>query len=220
MVRDLSKEPRYGGSSAAARRKRLEDPADFPRMALLVRAAQAGDLAALDAVIAVLTPTVLHVLRALLGTERRDVEAMTRDVLVSIVTALPDWRGECTLLHFATRIAARRAVAAAPPAQRSFLGRLLLFWRGRSRWASAATWEQAAADRRRELLRTFFGELPEVQGEAMVLRLALGYSLREIALISTTPVAVVRSRLRLAKEALRARIEADPDWDEVWGDDA
>ena len=186
-------------------------------MALLVRAAQAGDLAALDAVIAVLTPTVLHVLRALLGTERRDVEDMTRDVLVSIVTALPDWRGECTLLHFATRIAARRAVAAAPPAPRSFLGRLL-GWRGR--WASAATWEQAAADRRRELLRTFFGELPEVQSEAMVLRLALGYSLREIALISSTPVAVVRSRLRLAKEALRARIEADPDWDEVWGDDA
>jgi len=80
MVRDFSKEPRYGGRRAAARRKRLEDPADFPRMAVLVRAAQAGDLAALDAVIAVLTPTVLHVLRALWGTERRDVEVMTRDV--------------------------------------------------------------------------------------------------------------------------------------------
>jgi len=219
MARDFSKEPRYRGVSAAARRKRLEDSADFPRMALLVRAAQAGDLAALDAVIAVLTPTVLHVLRALLGTERRDVEAMTRDVLVSIVTALPDWRGECTLLHFATRIAARKAVAAPPPAPRTFLGRLL-GWQGGSRWASPATWDQAVADRRRELLRAFFGELPDVQGEAMLLRLALGYSLQEIALISTAPVAVVRSRLRLAKEALRARIEADPDWDEVWGDDA
>ena len=85
---------------------------------------------------------------------------------------------------------------------------------------TAAPWEEELADRRRQLLRTFFGELPEDQGEAMVLRLALGYSLREIALISTTSIAVVRNRLRLAKEAMRARIEADPDWDEVWGDDA
>ena len=85
---------------------------------------------------------------------------------------------------------------------------------------SATPWDEEVADRRRALLRAFFGELPEDQGEVLVLRLALGYSLREIALICTTSVTVVRSRLRLAKEALRARIEADPDWDEVWGDDA
>jgi len=218
MARDFSKEPRTGGGSAAARRKALEDPADFPRMALLVRAAQAGDLAAVDAIIAVLTPAVLHIIRALWGTKRHDVEAMTCDVLVSIVAALPDWRGECTLLHFATRIAARRAVAAAPSQPSTFLTRL--GWRRRTRWVSATPWEEELADRRRELLRTFFGELPEEQGEAMVLRLALGYSLQEIALISRTSLAAVRNCLRLAKDALRARIEADPDWDEVWGDDA
>jgi RNA polymerase sigma-70 factor (ECF subfamily) len=218
MARDFSKGPRYDGSSAAARRKGLEDPVDFPRMALLVRAAQAGDVAAVDAIIAVLTPTVLHILRALWGAKRHDVEAMTRDVLVSIVAALPGWRGECTLLHFATRIAARRAAAAAPPPPRTLLERL--GWRGSRRWVPAAPWAEDLADRRRELLRTFFSELPEVQGEAMVLRVALGYTLQEIALISTTPMAVVRSRLRLAKEALRARIEADPDWDDVWGEDA
>jgi RNA polymerase sigma-70 factor (ECF subfamily) len=218
MARDFSKEPRNGRSSAAARQNGLEDPADFPRMALLVRAAQGGDIAAVDAIVAVLTPTVLHVLRALWGTKRHDVETMTRDVLVSIVAALPGWRGECTLLHFATRIAARRAAAAAPPPPRPWLDRL--GWRMRGRWVTAVPWEEGLADRRRELLRTFFGELPEDQGEAMVLRLALGYSLQEIALISSTSIAVVRNRLRLAKEAMRARIEADPDWDEVWGDDA
>jgi RNA polymerase sigma-70 factor, ECF subfamily len=218
MARDLSNEPRNTRSSAAARREGLEDPADFPRMALLMRAAQAGDVLALEAIIAVLTPTVLHIIRALWGPKRPDVETMTRDVLVSIVAALPGWRGECTLLHFATRIAARRAVAAAPPPERTLFGRF--GWRSRPRWASVATWDQVLADRRRELLRTFFGELPEEQGEAMVLRLALGYSLQEIALISSAPVATVRSRLRLAKDALRARIEADPDWDEVWGDEA
>jgi len=218
MGRDFRKDPRLAGGSAAARQNTLEDPADFPRMALLVRAAQAGDIAAIDAIIAVLTPTVLHVIRALWGTKREDVEAMTRDVLVAIVTALPSWRGDCTLLHFATRIAARRAVAAAPRASLTWRDRLGMF--GRGRWMSLTPWEEELAERRRDLLRTFFSELPEAQGETMVLRLALGYSLQEIALISKTPLAVVRNRLRLAKEALRARIEADPDWDELWGDDA
>jgi DNA-directed RNA polymerase specialized sigma24 family protein len=218
MARDFSQGPRFDGGSAAARHNALENPADFPRMALLMRAAQAGDVAALDAIVAVLTPTVLHVIRALWGAKRHDLEPMTRDVLVAIVNELPSWRGECTLLHFATRIAARRAVAAAPPAPRSFFERL--GWTGRSRWMSATPWDEALADRRRAFLRTFFNELPDDQGEAMVLRLALGYSLQEIALISTASIAAVRNRLRLAKEALRARIEADPDWDELWGDDA
>jgi DNA-directed RNA polymerase specialized sigma24 family protein len=218
MARDFRKDPRLPGASAAVRQKTLEDPADFPRMALLVRAAQAGDIAAVDAIIAFLTPTVLHVIRALWGTQREDVETMTRDVLVSIVTALPTWDGECTLLHFATRIAARRAAAASPPAQGTVWHRLGML--GRGRWISPTPWEEQLAERRRALLRTFFGELPEDQGETLVLRLALGYSLREIALISKTPVTVVRNQLRLAKEALRARIEADPDWDELWGDDA
>ena len=187
-------------------------------MALLVRAAQAGNIAAVDAVIAVLTPTVLHVIRALWGSKREDLEAMARDGLVAIVMALPTWRGDCTLLHFATRIAASRAASAAPPAPRTLWERLGRF--GRGRWISPTPWEEELAERRRALLRTFFGELPEAQGETLVLRLALGYSLQEIALISKTPLAVVRNRLRLAKEALRARIEADPDWDELWGDDA
>src|SRR5689334_11128980 len=182
MARDFSQEPR-GVHSAAARQSGLEDPADFPRMAILVRAAQGGDVAAVEAIVAVLTPTVLHVLRALWGPRRDDLEAIARDVLVSIVAALPSWRGECTLLHFATRIAARRAVAA-PPTARRLLDRL--GWRKRARWVSATPWAEELADRRRELLRTFFGELPEIQGEAMVLRLALGYSLEEIALISST----------------------------------
>jgi RNA polymerase sigma-70 factor (ECF subfamily) len=216
MAREFSKGPRFEGGSAAVRRKGLDQPADFPRMALLVRAAREGDAAAVDAIVAVLTPVVLHVNRALWGMRRRDVDAMTRDTLVSIITALPSWRGECTLLHFATRIAARRA-AAAPPEARGPLERLvdLVFRR-----SAIPPWNEKLADRRRSLLRSFFADLPEPQGETVVLRLALGYSLREIAYISTTSVPAVRNRLRLAKEALRARIESDSDWDELWGEEA
>lgn len=38
----------------------------------------------------------------------------------------------------------------------------------------------------------------------------LGYSLDEIAEASGTPLNTIRSRLRLAKQALRRKIEADP----------
>jgi RNA polymerase sigma-70 factor (ECF subfamily) len=217
MARDWSKEPRHNGGRAAARQKGLDDPADFPRMALLMRAAQAGDAAATDAMIAVLTPTVLHVIRALWGTRRPDVETMTRDALVAIVAGLPAWTGECTLLHFATRVAVRHAVTAAPE-PRSLLDRLSTL--GGRRWISVTPWEEQLGDRRRALLRDFYDKLPEAQGEAMILRLTLGYSLQEIALITSSPISVVRNRLRFAKEALRAHIEATPDEDELWGEDA
>ena len=185
-------------------------------MALLVRAAQSGDEAAVSALVAVLTPTVFHVIRALWGPQRADLAALTSDVVVGIVRGLPTWRGECTLLHFAARIAARRAVAAPPPDPPPLFRRILRR-RGSDVWGTP--WEEELRDRRRELLRTVFSELPDTQGEAMILRLALGYSLEEIALVTTTPVAVVRSRLRSAKDALRARIEADPDWYAIWGED-
>jgi RNA polymerase sigma-70 factor (ECF subfamily) len=53
----------------------------------------------------------------------------------------------------------------------------------------------------------------------MVMRLALGYSVEEIATITCAPINTVRSRLRLAKDALRSRIEADPKWAELWGNE-
>ena len=65
-------------------------------------------------------------------------------------------------------------------------------------------------------MRTLLGEIPDAQAETIVLRLALGHSIDEIAVITTAPINTVRSRLRLAKEALRSRIEADPRWAELW----
>jgi RNA polymerase sigma-70 factor (ECF subfamily) len=53
-------------------------------------------------------------------------------------------------------------------------------------------------------------ELPAGQGETLALRVVLGSSIKEIAEATQVPVNTVRSRLRLAKEALRKRIEEDP----------
>jgi RNA polymerase sigma-70 factor (ECF subfamily) len=51
---------------------------------------------------------------------------------------------------------------------------------------------------------------PADQAEAIALLIVLGWSLAEGARVPDVPVNTVRSRVRLAKKALRAAIEADP----------
>ena len=70
------------------------------------------------------------------------------------------------------------------------------------------------------MVRALLDDLPEEQSEALALRFMLGWSLLEIAEASGAPVNTVRSRLRLAKEALRRRVEADPALAEDFGFDA
>jgi RNA polymerase sigma-70 factor (ECF subfamily) len=53
-------------------------------------------------------------------------------------------------------------------------------------------------------------DLPSEQAEALAMRVVLGWSLKEIAVYGSVPLNTVRSRLRLAKEALRRRIELAP----------
>jgi hypothetical protein len=70
--------------------------------------------------------------------------------------------------------------------------------------------EKMAAARRKELIRTLLDALPEEQAEVLVVRITIGWSLKDIATTSGAPFNTVRSRLRLAKETLRRRIADDP----------
>jgi RNA polymerase sigma-70 factor (ECF subfamily) len=182
----------------------------------VVQRAQAGDATAIGQVVAELAPGVLRAVRALLGREHPDVEDLAQDVLLTVMAALPDFRGESTLLHFAVRIAARKSVFVRRRS-RSVLGWLESLWRSEYpvRQAPSSTHEEVRAERRRALLRTLLTELPDAQAEALALRVLYGHSIEEIASITRTPFNTVRSRLRLAKEALRERIEAEPRWAEL-----
>jgi len=182
-----------------------------------IQAAREGDPAAIDKILAFLTPPLLKAVRALTGPEHPDLEDLVQEVLIGVIDALPSFRGDCTLLHFAIRIAIRRTSAAR---RRS---RMILGWIDRLRSQQmplltepTSPRDATIADRRRQLLRTLLGEIPDAQAETIVLRLALGHSIDEIAAITTAPINTVRSRLRLAKEALRSRIQADPRWAELW----
>jgi RNA polymerase sigma-70 factor (ECF subfamily) len=151
-----------------------------------------------------------------MGPENPDVEDVVQDVLLGVIDAIPSFREECTLLHFAIRITIRRTTAAR---RRS---RWVLDWLQKMRRdeepisnASGSPCEATIAERRRELLRALLREMPPPQAETLMLRLALGHSIEEIASITKAPLNTVRSRLRLAKEALRTRIGNDPRWAEL-----
>ena len=174
----------------------------------LVAAAGNGDPASVRRVLGRVAPSVQRVVRAVLGPTSRQVkghdEDVTQEALLAVVHALGSFRGECGFLHYACRIAARVAVAAR-----------------RTRAAQVETLDldsalelpvpgdDPEAPRRRALLRALLDELPEAQAETLVLRVMLGYSMAEVAEATSVPLNTARSRLRLAKEALRSRIEGD-----------
>jgi len=182
----------------------------------LLQAARAGDTAAIDHIVASLFAPVMKAARALMGPEHPDVEDVVQDVLLGVVDAIPSFREECTILHFAIRIAIRRTTAARRRS-RWILGWLQKMRRGEEPLTSApaSPCEATIAERRRELLRNLLREMPPAQAETLMLRLALGHSVEEIASITNAPLNTVRSRLRLAKEALRTRVGQDPRWAEL-----
>jgi RNA polymerase sigma-70 factor (ECF subfamily) len=204
------------GQAIAPARPLVRGGAGHERLTPLVRRAQQGDPDAVNQVVADLAPGVLRALTALLGRQHPDIEDQAQDVLLAVIQALPEFRGESTLLHFAVRIAARKSVLV-KRRSRSVLGWLQSFWQGEHplRQSPTPALEELRGERQRALLRLLLSELPDVQAEALLLRVVCGHSIEEISTITQTPFNTVRSRLRLAKEALRQRIEAEPKWAEL-----
>lgn len=180
----------------------------------LARAAAEGDVQATAKLLRAVGPTVAGVVRAILGSHP-DVDDVVQQSLIALVQALPSFRGECEPAGYAGRIAARTAVAARKrsrvQAARTTAVDDEAFPPGSSPTPEGAT----AGARRMELIRELLGQIPEEQAECLALRVVLGWTLEEVAETTGVPVNTVRSRVRLAKEALRRRIEADPRFAEL-----
>lgn len=204
------------GQPIARARPLVRGGAGHERLTPLVLRAQQGEPDAVNQVVAELAPGVLRALTALLGRQHPDIEDLAQDVLLAVIHALPEFRGESTLLHFAVRIAARKSVLV-KRRTRSVLGWLESFWQGEHplRQSPTPALEELRGERQRALLRLLLSELPDAQAEALLLRVVCGHSIEEISTITQTPFNTVRSRLRLAKEALRQRIDAEPQWAEL-----
>lgn len=182
-------------------------PADVSADGRVERAVE-GDVAAIREILEAVAPRVHAVARRVLGPGDPDTEDVTQEALIALVRALPSFRGEGTVAAFAARIGVRTAVASRNRRRRRAERRRALEREPTPARVEGA--EPSPSSRRLRILRELLEDLPAGQGETLALRVVLGCSLAEIAESTEVPLNTVRSRLRLAKEAMRRRIEADP----------
>jgi len=210
-----SRRPDEGEPADAAGGARATDD-----LAPLAQAARRGEPRATPTLLAAVAPAVLKVARSVLGPHNPDVEDVVQESLVGFLGALTTFRGQCSTLHFASRVAtltalkARRRVGSRPDIHAGVAD-------GAEGIATtdATPLQLVVAARRREAVRALLAELPAPQGEALTMHLLLGYSVTDIAAAADAPAPTIRSRLRLAKEALRARIATDPSLDDALRDE-
>jgi len=172
----------------------------------LARRAADGDTRATKLLLEKVAPRIVRAVRAILGPADPEVEDAAQLALIAFIQALPTFRGESDPAFFAARIAVRTASAVR---RKRRLRRM-----GQDASVEVDSLEgrpvDLAATRRRATVRALLDELPEEQSEAIALRFMLGWSLADIARVSSAPLNTVRSRIRLAKEALRRHIKGDP----------
>jgi RNA polymerase sigma-70 factor (ECF subfamily) len=192
-------------------------PSNEERARDLSTRAAAGDLAATQDFLAYVWPTLTRVAAGVLGGRHPDLDDAVQQSMIALVRALPAFRGECHPAGYASRITLRVALRVRRNVRRDVARREALDQLGADDDAAPIAHDDALGSRRRELLRELLEDLPEEQAEALTLRVVMGWSLEEVARASGAPVNTVRSRVRLAKEALRARIDAQPALAELKG---
>lgn len=175
----------------------------------LAREASQGDTQSTAKLLRLVAPEVLRVVRGVMGPASADVDDAVQQALIALIHALPSFRGECAPAGFACRIAFRTALGIR---KRGHALRRRHDHETEADTFAAPTDARLNDDaaKRTELLRSLLDEIPPEQAEALAMRTMLGFSLEEIAESCNTPLNTIRSRLRLAKEALRRKIEADP----------
>jgi RNA polymerase sigma-70 factor (ECF subfamily) len=182
--------------------------------------AVAGDPAAIASLLRAVRGPVTAVVRRILGGSPAEADDVVQQTMIAFLQALPAYRGEGDPRAYARTIAVRTAIATrrrsrAEPVQ---LARGVTYDGGdeeQTREAidlgSVTAEDPAVAQRRRSVLRSLLDEIPAEQAEALAMRIVLGWTLEEIATSACAPLNTIRSRIRLAKEALRRRIEASPE---------
>jgi RNA polymerase sigma-70 factor (ECF subfamily) len=163
-----------------------------------------------------IVPVLLRVVRRVLGAAHADLEDVTQEAAYAVVESLPEFRGEGSVRHFACCVAVRTAMNVRrrdATRKRARQGTPL----DPERLSSEVPDPEASAESAslipivRELMLT----LSEPLAEALTLHVVLGYTVTEIAESSGISVETVRSRLRLAKQALRKRALGNPSLREV-----
>lgn len=208
MIRLIHQSPAEAEGSTPGANERHAD-----ELAGLARAAAAGDRSAIHALLVALAPHLLRSVRSLLGRNDADAEDFAQEAALVVLAALPSFRGESTVLRFATRTAvlvamnARRKRAASKRGSKVTSSERDLDELGA---ASDSPEQRLARARATAAVRELLLTLPAPQAEALALHCVAGSSLAEIAEASGAPLQTVKSRLRLARQALREKLDAEP----------
>jgi len=185
-------------------------------LAALVVGARRGERDATATLLTTLGPSMLQMVRRVLGANHADVEDVLQESLLALVRALPTFRGDCSTRHFGCRVATLTSLKA----RRRRLGEVAILAPADGEAAFEAVDEQdwALSSCRRQVLRRLLDELPAEQAEALTLHYLGGLTVEESARAASVPAETVRSRLRLAKVALRERAALDPSMSELLED--
>ncbi|MES1205980.1 MAG: sigma-70 family RNA polymerase sigma factor [Pseudomonadota bacterium] len=183
---------------------------ELERARTLALQARAGDPSAVQRLVVLVAPVVLRSVRLVLGPKSGDHEDATQQALMAFVLSLPGFRGDCHPSGYASRIAVHTALS-----WRRRLARSRAVAREADAIAAARDGQQSARDDagaaayQRRCVRDLLDRLPAEQAEIMALHVVLGYSLPEVARSTAVSLNTVKSRLRLAKQALRRELESE-----------
>lgn len=182
--------------------------AELAALLSLARAA-AGDADAMAELLLEVAPAVVRAIRLVLGPQAIDLDDVKQQAFLNVMRAVPSFRGECHPAGFASRIAVHTALTV----RRRARGQRI-FFRDAMEVSQVSQTGQRRNDAdlalyRRHFVRDLLVRLPEEQAEVLALHVILGHSLPEIAASTSTLLATVKSRLRLAKEYLRKVLTDD-----------
>ncbi|HHH27562.1 MAG TPA: sigma-70 family RNA polymerase sigma factor [Polyangiaceae bacterium] len=151
-------------------------------------------------------PVMLRVIRRVLGSRADETEDVLQEASVDLLAALEAFRGECTLRHYAGRIAARHAIRARRKRERE--AQKVIALRQSKDLSTTSGPEGRWADRfaDEQLFRDVLSRIPAEQAEALVLRVVVGFTLPEVSNATGVPLNTVRSRIRLARQRLRGML--------------
>ncbi|MBO4207758.1 RNA polymerase sigma factor [Micromonospora echinofusca] len=169
----------------------------------LARAATTGDARALDALLVAVQPEVLRLCARFLP-NRQDAEEACQDTLLALANGLSRFEGRAAFRTWLHRLTANRARSTYRALRRRWAegGGLPVPDRADPRRTSVV------AGTRLDLLDALDSVSAEL-AEVVVLRDVLELSYREIATLLDLPEGTVKSRIHLARQALRRRL-AEP----------
>jgi RNA polymerase sigma-70 factor (ECF subfamily) len=199
------------GSPAAEGTRTADDP-----LLPLARLAGGGDRNAMRDLVKAVGPAMLRAVRKVMGHRTADVEDVLQEAAEGFLLALQSFKGQCTVLHFACRVAVLSALALRRKA--SFRAELVVDAPDAGETTASlapSPMDHVTTNRRRHVVGQLLDELPPAQAELLVLHCALGFTMEELAASLGRPVETVRSRVRLAKQALRERISASSELTEI-----